>query len=94
MIQKNLCADFDIIYYIDKLNISDNSKTSLLYWIEQREQGQACDDFILGMCLALQNERKITPEDFITISQWQPKKRKKESLWKSFLRGICFWRQA
>ena len=91
MIQKNLCADFDIVEYIDGLNISDNSKNSLLYWVEQREQGQACDDFILGMCLALQNERKITPEDFITITQWQPKKRKEESGWKSFLKIIRFW---
>jgi hypothetical protein len=91
LIQKNLCADFDIRKHINQLNISDNSKNSLLYWIEQREQGQACDDFILGMCLALQNEGKINPEDFITITMHTPEKRKEESRWKSFLKIIRFW---
>jgi len=93
LIQKNLCADFDIVEYIDKLNISEDNKASLKYWLDAKADGQICDDFIFGLCLALQNEGKINPEDFITITMHTPEKRKEESRWKSFLRGICFWLQ-
>lgn len=95
MIEENLCADFDIRKHINQLNISDNSKRSLDYWITRQEDlGVDCKDFIYGMALALLNEQKITQEDFITLVMWAPEKnRKEESGWKSFLRSICCWRR-
>ncbi|MDD4422523.1 MAG: hypothetical protein PHD46_05765, partial [Eubacteriales bacterium] len=55
----------DIVDYIDGLNISEDNKTSLKYWVTERNIDGA--DFISGMALALQNEKKITPEDFMII---------------------------
>jgi hypothetical protein len=91
LIQKNLCQKINIREYIDKLNISEDNKASLKYWLDAKADGQICDDFIFGMCLALQNERKITPEDFIIITMHAPEKRKEESRWKNFWKSIRFW---
>ena len=80
----------DIVYYIDGLSISEDNKNSLKYWVIERPADGA--DFISGMCLALQNEKKITPEDFITIVMRESKVKEGTPKWKSFLRDIGLWR--
>jgi len=78
----------DIVEYIDSLDISEDNKNSLKYWITERNIDGT--DFISGMALALQHEKKITPEDFITIVMWESKMKKEEPKWKTFLRNIRF----
>lgn len=81
----------NITDYISGLNITQKTKETLQYWLNRKVEGQACDDFISGLCLALQTENKITPEEALVLLLWEPKKRKEESGWKSFWRSIRFW---
>ena len=81
----------NIYDYVNNLNISKSNKNSLNYWLSRKAEGQACEDFISGMCLALQTENKITPEEALVLLLWEPKKRREESGWKSFWRSIRFW---
>ncbi len=84
----------NITDYINGLNITQKTKSSLHYWLDRKAEGQACEDFISGMCLALQTENKITPENTLVILLWEPAKpvRKEGSTWVTklinFLRGI------
>jgi len=68
--------------YVNNLNISKSNKNSLNYWLSRKAEGQACEDFISGMCLALQNEGKITPDEALVILIWEsPVKRKEPKSW-------------
>ena len=81
----------NITDYVNKLDINNDTKSSLHYWLDRKANGQACEDFISGMCLALQTEKKLCPEEALVLLLWEPKKRKEESGWKSFWRSIRFW---
>ncbi len=81
----------NITDYINGLNITQKTKETLQYWLNRKVEGQACEDFICGMCLALQTEKKLSPEEALVLLLWEPKKRKEESGWKSFWRSIRFW---
>lgn len=86
---ENLCGKVNILEYISKLNIKDETRRNLISYIIKSEQGEDSEAYIFGMALALQNEGIITPEDFISIVMRKRKeKREEESWWKSFLRGI------
>jgi hypothetical protein len=83
-IQKNLCEKVDILKHISELNISDRNKHNLIDYIAKSEQGEDYENHIFGMCLALQDEGKITPDDFTAITMREKKKRSKPSLRQRF----------
>lgn len=87
-IQKNLYEKVNILEYISKLNIKDETRRNLISYIVKSEQGEDSEAYIFGMALALQNEGIITPEDFIAIVMREKKVREEVPWWKSFWKGI------
>ncbi len=72
----------NITDYVNGLNITQKTKETLQYWLNRKVEGQACEDFISGMCLALQTENKITPDEALVILIWEsPVKRKEPKSW-------------
>ena len=81
----------NITDYINGLNITQKTKETLQYWLNRKVEGQACEDFISGMCLALQTENKITPENTLVILLWEPAIEKGETKSSWIMKNLKKW---
>jgi hypothetical protein len=74
--------EVNVLRLISELNISEQNKHALIKYIAKSEQGEDSEDYIYGIALALENEGKITSDDFIAITMREKKREAKPSLWR------------